>query len=111
LYEEDEREEIDENQTEISGDKNIKVGLKVSITEIPETVQCPAETEDVEESEVREEDEDEDQHEVLSEEENEKKDVEESNESKDAEGKEDESENSESIQENISADRSTDEEC
>lgn len=108
LYEEDEREENDENQNYFSNDKNTKMRLKVSISETPETVQCSTTIEDVEETEIRKQDENEDQHEVVSEEEgDEKKDVEEINKSKSEEEKEDESEQTGSIQEDISAGRTT----
>jgi hypothetical protein len=116
LYEEDEREENGVNQSEISGDKNTKMELKVFDSETPETVRCPAENEDFEETEVVKRDENEDQHEVLNEEEDEKKVLEETKECNDAEEEEEdddddeaESENTESIQEDVSAGKSTDE--
>lgn len=118
LYEEDEREENGVNQNKISDDKNTKMELKVCISETPETVYCPSENEDVEETEVVKEDENGDQHEVWNEEEEEKKGAEETKEYNDAEEEEDdgddtedddESENTESIREDMSAGKSTDE--
>jgi hypothetical protein len=121
LYEEDEREENGVNQNKISDDKNTKMELKVCISETPETVYCPSENEDVEETEVVKEYENGDQHEVWNEEqeeEEEKKGAEETTEYNDAEEEEDdgddiedddESENTESIREDMSAGKSTDE--
>lgn len=106
LYEEDERGENDANQNEFSNDRDTKMRLRVSISETPETVQHSTTTENVGETEIREHDENEDQHEVVSEEEDEKKDVEEIK-SKNEEEEEDESEQTASIQEDISAGRTT----
>ena len=92
LYEEDEGEEDYINQNEIS-DKNIKMGLKVSISETPETIECPSEPEN---ETTRKQDEG-------------KAHAEDTKESLDAEEKEeDEGGNTPSIQEDISAGKSTD---
>ncbi|KAJ9596116.1 hypothetical protein L9F63_012700 [Diploptera punctata] len=85
LYEEDEE---DYSQNEAS-DKNIKMGLKVSISETPETIECPNEPEKIQEDKEAQ--------------------VEDTKENHAQEEKEeDEGGNSASIQEDISAGRSTD---
>jgi hypothetical protein len=105
LYEEDVREENDTNQNDILNDRNTKVKLKVSINETPETVQCSTRTEDAAEIEIREQDENE-EHQVVSEE-DEKKDVEETKKNKSKPEKDDDSEETVSIQEDISANGTT----
>jgi hypothetical protein len=108
LYE-DEKEENYENQNDILHDRNTKIRLKVSINEIPETVQCSTRTEDAAEINIREQDENEEEHQVVSEE-DEKKEAQETKRNKNGEEREDESEETVSIQEDISAGETTEDE-
>ncbi|XP_069688311.1 uncharacterized protein [Periplaneta americana] len=123
LYEEDEDEDEDEDvvenkngknvsRNEVSDDKNMKMGLKVSISETPETIQCPSEPEELDD--IKEEDEKRDTEKTVEEEEeeqeeDEQKDIKEIKENKHVEEKEeDECENTDSIQEDITTGKSTD---
>jgi hypothetical protein len=110
LYEDDERQNTDAQQSEIADEKNKKIQLNVSVMESPKTVQYSTETEVVETSEFRKENENEQQ--VLNEEEGEKKHMEENGKSKaEDEKEEDESATTVNSQEDISGGESTDEDA